>query len=329
MNRTGAGRGTTGGVPQMTPDEICIQLADAADRDLVGAIMACREQRETMTPLLLKWFRQSLDELREEEDEFVPDELPFHVLYVLAEFDAREALPIVMEALRLPGDDVRRFLGDGLPALVPRVLATWDTDDLKHVRELLLDQSLQTEIRSEVSHALLFRIRDGRLTRQEAAQWLREVLRECCSHKDKSGVTAAVYALCQFGPTEASEEIAEAYHRGLVDTIEWSRDDWHEAAETPVEAFDEQIATLPPGPVEDAAEELEEWYSADEEFDEDYEPEGPDLDEWLGEEPEPLEPPVPATPSVTVHNEAPKVGRNDPCPCGSGKKYKKCCGKAG
>jgi len=25
--------------------------------------------------------------------------------------------------------------------------------------------------------------------------------------------------------------------------------------------------------------------------------------------------------------EQPKVGRNDPCPCGSGKKYKKCCGK--
>ena len=22
-----------------------------------------------------------------------------------------------------------------------------------------------------------------------------------------------------------------------------------------------------------------------------------------------------------------KIGRNDPCPCGSGKKYKKCCGK--
>jgi preprotein translocase subunit SecA len=26
---------------------------------------------------------------------------------------------------------------------------------------------------------------------------------------------------------------------------------------------------------------------------------------------------------------ASKVGRNDPCPCGSGKKFKKCCGKAG
>ena len=37
------------------------------------------------------------------------------------------------------------------------------------------------------------------------------------------------------------------------------------------------------------------------------------LDQYLG--------PEPATP-------VPKVGRNDPCPCGSGKKYKQCCGKA-
>lgn len=29
----------------------------------------------------------------------------------------------------------------------------------------------------------------------------------------------------------------------------------------------------------------------------------------------------------TVVNKGPKVGRNDPCPCGSGKKYKKCCGR--
>ncbi len=29
----------------------------------------------------------------------------------------------------------------------------------------------------------------------------------------------------------------------------------------------------------------------------------------------------------TIRNDGPKVGRNDPCPCGSGKKYKNCCGK--
>lgn len=30
---------------------------------------------------------------------------------------------------------------------------------------------------------------------------------------------------------------------------------------------------------------------------------------------------------VTVKREGKKIGRNDPCPCGSGKKYKKCCGR--
>ena len=31
--------------------------------------------------------------------------------------------------------------------------------------------------------------------------------------------------------------------------------------------------------------------------------------------------------TVTVRLSSPKVGRNDPCPCGSGKKYKQCCGR--
>ncbi len=32
------------------------------------------------------------------------------------------------------------------------------------------------------------------------------------------------------------------------------------------------------------------------------------------------------TKDETVHLKTQKVGRNDPCPCKSGKKYKKCCG---
>ena len=35
--------------------------------------------------------------------------------------------------------------------------------------------------------------------------------------------------------------------------------------------------------------------------------------------------PAPAKPQPVKAQ--PKVGRNDPCPCGSGKKYKNCCGK--
>ncbi|MDO4823793.1 MAG: SEC-C metal-binding domain-containing protein, partial [Bacteroidales bacterium] len=32
-------------------------------------------------------------------------------------------------------------------------------------------------------------------------------------------------------------------------------------------------------------------------------------------------------PSQPIVNQGPKIGRNDPCPCGSGKKYKNCHGK--
>ena len=32
---------------------------------------------------------------------------------------------------------------------------------------------------------------------------------------------------------------------------------------------------------------------------------------------------------VTFRRQQPKVGRNDPCPCGSGRKHKRCCGRGG
>jgi uncharacterized protein len=31
--------------------------------------------------------------------------------------------------------------------------------------------------------------------------------------------------------------------------------------------------------------------------------------------------------TTTFHRVTPKIGRNDPCPCGSGKKFKQCCGR--
>ena len=39
------------------------------------------------------------------------------------------------------------------------------------------------------------------------------------------------------------------------------------------------------------------------------------------------EPEVEHPPLEPIIRDAPKIGRNDPCPCGSGLKHKKCCGK--
>ncbi len=52
------------------------------------------------------------------------------------------------------------------------------------------------------------------------------------------------------------------------------------------------------------------------------------VDPMAGGEPatQELQPSV-LPPGVTLRREMPKVGRNDPCPCGSGKKFKQCCGR--
>jgi preprotein translocase subunit SecA len=47
----------------------------------------------------------------------------------------------------------------------------------------------------------------------------------------------------------------------------------------------------------------------------------------MANEDAPSQPDVREEKTAPIINEAPKVGRNDPCPCGSGKKYKQCCGK--
>ncbi len=53
----------------------------------------------------------------------------------------------------------------------------------------------------------------------------------------------------------------------------------------------------------------------------------PTLDEASGPDIAAMNLPPPHEESQPVHRNAPKVGRNDPCPCGSGKKFKSCCGR--
>jgi hypothetical protein len=64
------------------------------------------------------------------------------------------------------------------------------------------------------------------------------------------------------------------------------------------------------------------WYPPDEE---DYDVEDEAEDDGSGPGWDGPDAPEPVAPIV---RDAPKIGRNDPCPCGSGKKHKKCCGKS-
>ncbi len=73
------------------------------------------------------------------------------------------------------------------------------------------------------------------------------------------------------------------------------------------------------GEEEDDDQEDDNW-DEDEDAEEDYEDDEEDFVPRLAEDIDDA-----ATASPPIHRERPPVGRNDPCPCGSGKKFKKCC----
>jgi len=69
---------------------------------------------------------------------------------------------------------------------------------------------------------------------------------------------------------------------------------------------------------------LRDWEDEDNGFDDDFNEDEADDSEYEDESDESDEDEPPLKP---IRDTAPHTGRNDPCPCGSGKKYKKCCGR--
>ena len=97
------------------------------------------------------------------------------------------------------------------------------------------------------------------------------------------------------------EEVAQAFAKGSDDP-EWTRlaDPWRFYAPDEIAARQQRWLTEPqPGQHEDSFDDLL-------------------LDDFALDDPD-------ARPSPPYVRAGPKVSRNDPCPCGSGRKYKKCC----
>ncbi|HMV54774.1 MAG TPA: UPF0149 family protein [Rhodocyclaceae bacterium] len=127
---------------------------------------------------------------------------------------------------------------------------------------------------------------------------------------------------------EALQESYEAWAGGYLDGMELSEDEWFDYAESDEEA-DFLVTHLFPIDVLSglAAEEAED-------LGETWPPEGTSEDELHAEAQAQLPESAVALyrfwqakrPPATIRREGDKIGRNDPCPCGSGKKYKQCCG---
>ncbi len=184
---------------------------------------------------------------------------------------------------------------------------------------LIGDQALNAYVRWEAAQAYVYLVRDGRVQRDEAVRRLRQHLRQAIERNDESMIGALICVLVSFAPKEALEDIAEAYQRDLVDTglVDFGSVE-RSIAEGEAWVLKE-LEWCPATGIMDTIEELRHWAA---------------FAEKPARQRTPLPPPPlvaaarqPAEPVMTpVRSRGPRIGRNDPCSCGSGKKFKKCCG---
>ncbi len=295
-------------------DPILAEL-DAAYHELpVEAIQEARRHRDAMAPRLIEVLRQASAAARSGK---APEgQAPFFALFLLAEFQAKEALPAILEAFSLPGELPFDLFGDAVTAVLARVLVALADDPIELFDRMIEDRGLNEFVRWEGAQAYQLLVRDGRLSRLEAVQRLQQHLRQATQRDDHTAAGLLVSELVCLAPAEAYEDIVEAYRRDVVDTFWIGLEDVEKGIAEGEAGFLQWQARCPPTGIGDTIAELENWACFSEQS-----PPSPPV----------ARPPIP--PAVSVQDPLPlpepttrRVGRNDPCPCGSGKKFKKCCG---
>ena len=307
----------------MDIDWIIEELAAAEGKLPEKAIRAAREHRDEIIPALIDVLHSTSHEAREG---MKPEgNAHFFALFLLAEFQAKEALPAIIEAVSLPGDLPFDLFGDAITTTLARVLVSLADDGPDLLDSLIRNRKLDEYVRWEAAQGYPYLVRDGHMERKEAVERLRGILRDAIDDEDVEITGPLVSVLESLFPAEAYDEIAEAYRRELVETFLIGLKDVESALERGEEGMREALDQLEPTLIEDTAEELRTWAAFREEP-----PSRPKLlppkSPRLPGSISPFASPTAMQSPADDAPDEPRVGRNAPCPCGSGKKYKKCCG---
>lgn len=248
-----------------------------------------------------------------------------HALSLLGELEARESLPVLLEVLGSPGKTVEFWLGEDMDLDLWQPVCQLVGDDLEIVRKWFLRPGRSWQSRNLITGAVAqgswhFPERAG-----EIAAWLGQLLDGLLQVPEEDNVydtrvTQELVALIL--------DLGLAEHHGLVRQFV-ERPDFQRSYLGDWEEIESELLADPPvtrivkRDWESHLERYRRFRGEDEPREtmtkeklasglKSLAPDSPPLNDALDQFPE-------STQSVG------QVGRNDPCPCGSGRKYKKCC----
>lgn len=298
----------------MTIEEILKELERYRGYLPREALAEAVEKQAEITPELLKNIQYVMDHpkiLREDKRYFAHN----YAMFLLAQFREPRAYPLIAELYKIPEDIAFDFANDIITGDLGRILASVCNGDTSLIKELIENEKVDEFVRSAGISALCVLVAVQEKSREEIIGYFKELFDKKFERTPFYTWNVLVDRSTLLYPEELLEEIEKAYRDELIETFLMPFDMVEEALE---KGKEQVILELQENPeyslIGDTISELENealFKTKEESFP------SPNPESSPKEEEEP-----PQQPYV---RETKKIGRNKPCPCGSGKKYKKCC----
>lgn len=273
------------------------------------------ERQEESAPYLIKY----LEEFKNNYKKFICDENYFGHIYatfLLAQFKENSLFKIFLELIRLPGETPFDLYGDSITEDTARILGTVYDGEIDEIKKLIQDNLVNEYVRGQGANILLILVLNGILDREEVVEYFKYLLDGGLKDRNTEVITSIVCCATDLHPKESYESIKRCFDKGEVSTLTIDL----KSVEIELKQDMGVVISRCKGNehnkfITNAIESISWWNcfkdeneKNNESFTFDYEKAMKVLD------------------NLNKENII-KIGRNDPCPCGSGKKYKKCCGK--
>jgi Protein of unknown function (DUF1186)/SEC-C motif len=304
----------------MDAAEILAQLAVQGALP-VDALRAAGADRTRMAPVFVEFIERFL---WQGGDRAAKDSV-FFIFHLLGDWREKSGYRPLARLLRLPPDDIDEILGSAITETSHRVMAAVFDGEPAPLYEVILDPDADEFIRSRMLEAIAMVTLNGELPRGEASRFLRACYAEIVPQDECFVWNGWQKAIALLGLVDLKPLVEQAFARDYV-SGRWLK--FHHFEEDLQKGVDDPGAQLRESNKEyslfgDTIEELSKWHC--------FNPEPPSQIVLPSRNPPPRKDsaaiPRPAQPMSIgpASNPHRNVGRNDPCPCGSGKKFKKCC----
>jgi hypothetical protein len=297
----------------METAEILRQFERTTAKFARAAVEAAVARREEITPELLSILEETVDRAAQldAEGDYMAH---LYAMFLLAQFRETRAYPLVVRFASLPGHLLDSLCGDFITEDLGQVLASVCGGELAGIQSLIENEATDEWVRGAALSSLVTLVAAGQKSRDEIVGYFAGLFRGKLVRKWSHVWDTLVSYSSELYPEELLDDIKRAYEADLVDPAYIGFDDVKRELAM---GKDRILARLADNPrrrlVEDTVAEMG-WWAC---FREDR---AKNTAHAL-----PYSKLNPAA-SSEIRRAAPKTGRNEPCLCGSGKKYKKCCG---